>query len=67
MDEKLSKRFQKDAQQIVDTLFESKMLREDIKRNEMTDLENLIEFMIDSRFDSYVRARVLAEKYSNKV
>lgn len=56
------KHFSHDAKQIVDTMFDTKMLKQDITRDEMNVFEELIEFTLQSRFDSYVKAHALFEK-----
>jgi len=62
MENELSGRFKNDAKQIVDTLFETKYFIDDITRDQMDSIESLVEFMIDSRFESYVRAYHLGQR-----
>ena len=47
--------FQNDAKQMVDMMFETKLLREDITRDLMSTFEDLIQFLLESRYDSYVK------------
>ena len=56
------KQFSNDAKQIVDLIFESKMLRKNITRDEMNTFEELINFLLSSRFESYKRVESLLKR-----
>lgn len=50
MDEKM---FKNDAKQIVDIMFDTKLLKEDVTRDGMNAFEDLIQFLLQSKLDSY--------------
>lgn len=50
MDEKM---FKNDAKQIVDIMFDTKLLKEDVTRDGMNGFEDLIQFLLQSKFESY--------------
>jgi len=54
--------FKQDAKQIVDMLFDTRALRDDLTRDDMNTLENYIHFTLQSKFNSYERLRELTEK-----
>ena len=54
--------FKSDAKQIVDLFFETKLFKEDVTRDDMNETENLVQFLLESRFDSYVRINKLTER-----
>lgn len=54
--------FRKDAKQIVDLCFETKLLKEDVTRDTMNSFEDLISFMLQSRYDTYVKINKLFKK-----
>ena len=56
MDEKI---FKQDAKQIVDLAFNEKLFKDDITRDDMNSFEELINFLLSSRYESYKRAEKL--------
>ena len=48
-----TKIFKNDAKTLVDLMFETKILKEDVTRDEMNSFEEFIQFCLESRFDSY--------------
>lgn len=58
MDEKI---FKQDAKSIVDLAFESKLFKDSVTRDHMNALEDLIEYMLSSRLESYKRTEKLLE------
>ena len=58
MDEKI---FKQDAKQIVDLAFDNKLFKEEITRDDMNSFEQLINFLLSSRFESYKRTEKLFE------
>jgi len=64
MDEKY---FSNDAKQIVDLMFDTKILREDITRDDMNTIESYVNFLLSSKFDMYKRTKELLDKINNKV
>ena len=56
MDEHL---FKQDAKQIVDLAFDKKLFKDEITRDDMNGFEELIDFLLSSRFESYKRAEEL--------
>ena len=51
--------FKNDAKQIVDLVFDAKLFREDLTRDNLNSIEEMIQFMMQSRFESYQRAQNL--------
>jgi len=58
--------FKQDAKSIVDTIFETKCFREDLTRDDINAVEELVQFMLSSRFDSFLQARKLSQKIIKK-
>jgi len=61
-----NKIFKQDAKSIVDTLFETKIFRNDLTRDELNAIEELIDYMMTSRYDSIKRAEQLFSRISAK-
>ena len=51
--------FKNDAKQIVDLVFDAKLFRDDLTRDNLNSIEEMIQFMMQSRFESYQRAQNL--------
>jgi len=58
MDKKI---FKQDAKQIVDLVFDKKLFKDEITRDDMNAFEELIDFLLSSRYESYKRAEKLLE------
>ena len=56
MDEKI---FKQDAKQIVDLAFDTKLFKDEVTRDNMNSFEDLIGFLLKSRYESYKRAEAL--------
>lgn len=56
MEEKI---FKQDAKQIVDLAFDNKLFKEEVTRDDMNGFEDLIQFLLSSRYESYQRAEKL--------
>lgn len=56
--------FKADAKQIVDLCFDTKFFDDRITRDHMNEFENLITYLLQSRFESYKKSSALAEKFS---
>ena len=54
--------FKQDAKQIVDMLFDNSIFRENVTRDDMNAVEEHINFLLDSKFDSHLRLTKLVEK-----
>lgn len=54
--------FKQDAKIIVDMLFDTKAFREDITRDSMDGLQDLILYLLQNRHDSHLRLTALTEK-----
>ena len=52
-------RFKQDAKQITDMLFDKRLFIDDLTRDEMNAFENLIEFILNSRFESHLKCEAL--------
>ena len=61
-----NKIFKQDAKSIVDTLFETKIFRGDITRDELNTIEELIYYCMSARFDSLLRAEKLFKRINEK-
>jgi hypothetical protein len=51
--------FKNDAKQIVDLVFDAKVFREDLTRDNLNSIEEMIQFMMQGRFESYQRGQNL--------
>ena len=54
-------RFKQDAKQITDMLFDKRLFVDSLTRDEMNAFEDLIEFIINSKFESHLRCEKLLE------
>jgi len=63
MNEKI---FKQDAKSIVDVLFDTKVFADNISRDYVNSVEEMIEFMLQSRFDSYQKGQKLYESIKQK-
>lgn len=48
-----NKTFEKDAKQIVDLIFDNKMFKENITRDDMNYFEELILYLLSTKFKTY--------------
>lgn len=55
-----------DAKSIVDLAFEAKFFKENVTRDDINSFEELIKYMLQSRFESYVKIQKLNERMGNK-
>jgi len=58
--------FKQDAKSLVDTLFETKMFRDDLTRDELNAIEEMIDYCMSSRFDFLLRAEKLFQQIKDK-
>lgn len=58
--------FKQDAKSITDTLFETKIFRSDLTRDELNSVEELIDYCMSVRFDSVFRAEKLFKQIKEK-
>ena len=63
---KTNKIFKQDAKSIVDTLFETKIFRDDLTRDELNTVEEMVDYMMTSKYDSIKRAEKLFTQISAK-
>jgi hypothetical protein len=54
--------FKEDAKQLVDTVFEKGWFKSEITRDDMNSIEDLITYLLQSRFDSYKRIKDITDK-----
>lgn len=54
--------FRSDAKQMVDMAFDNKLFKGDVTRDDMTAFEDLIDFLLSTRFESYKRAEALFDR-----
>lgn len=54
--------FKADAKAIVDTAFDSKIFKDTLTRDDINSFEDLIEYMLKSRFEAYKKLHLLLEK-----
>lgn len=66
--EKEDKRYtsRNNAKSIIDTLFDKKLLREDVTRDQMNTLEDLLDFMMESSVKSWCLTESLLKSLKNK-
>lgn len=58
--------FKTDAKQLVDILFDRKLFIDGLTRDDLNGIEELLQYIMQSRFDSYLRAEKLFSKIKNK-
>jgi hypothetical protein len=52
-------RFKRDAKQITDMLFDKRLFTDSLTRDDMNAFEDLIEFLLNSKFESHLRCEAL--------
>lgn len=57
--------FKNDAKSIVDTLFDTKVFADKVTRDNMQELEALIEYMMQSRYNSRIKAMEIMDRIKN--
>ena len=62
MDENI---FRQDAKQMVDLAFNNKLFKEKITRDDMIGFEGLINYLLQSKYESYIRAEALFKSLEN--
>lgn len=63
MDEKL---FKQDAKQIVDMCFDNRLFKDTLTRDDFNSFEDLIQFLLQSKFNTYVKTEELFRKINAK-
>ena len=58
MDDKI---FKKDAKHMVDMMFDANLFHNNVTRDNMNTFQDLIQFLLQSNFDSYKRLEKLKE------
>ncbi len=58
--------FGRDAKQIVDMFFSNKLFRDEITRDDMNHFEGLISFLLQSKFNMYVKCEELLASLDKK-
>ena len=61
-----NKIFKQDAKSIVDTLFETKIFKDNLTRDELNTIEELIDYCMSARFESLLRAEKLFKQIKDK-
>ncbi len=57
--------FKADGKQIVDMIFDAKMFKDDTTRDDMSGIEELIVYLLQSKFDTYARLAKLTGKINH--
>ena len=57
-----NKNFKNDAKMVVDALFNAKVFKDDVTRDEMIKTEELIDFMMSSSFESHIKIQKFLDK-----
>jgi hypothetical protein len=60
------KRFRSEAKSMVDVMFNSKLFKDDLTRDEMNSIEDFIQFSMESGFDSHLKIEKLNEKINKR-
>lgn len=60
------KRFAAGAKIIVDTMFDNRLFKDSITRDDMNGFEELIQFMLESKFNMAWKSEKLFESITNK-
>jgi hypothetical protein len=58
--------FKSDAKQMVDMLFDTKIFIPTLTRDELNGIEELIQYILQSKFDSHIRVEKLFSKIKDK-
>lgn len=58
--------FSSDAKDIVDTLFNTKVFRDNLTRDDLNEIEVFVQYCLQSRFDNHLKAKFLFDKIKNK-
>lgn len=60
------KKFAADAKLIVDSIFDNRLFKDNITRDDMNGYEDLIQFMLESKFNMAWKAKELFERIDHK-
>lgn len=66
MDEKDRIIPKQESKTIVDTLFDNKLFRNDLTRDELNSIEEYIDYSMNSRLNSHLKFRDLADKIQKR-
>lgn len=58
--------FKADAKQIVDMAFDNKLFKDELTRDDFNAFEDLLQFLLQSRFESYKRVVALTESIDKR-
>ncbi len=61
-----NRHFANDAKQIVDLYFDNKMFKDQITRDDMNNFEDLISFLLQSKFEMYIKSEKLLSSLDKK-
>ena len=53
--------FKQDSKQVIDMIFDAKMFKDDMTRDDMKAVEDLLCYLLESKFDTYKRLAKLME------
>jgi hypothetical protein len=59
--------FKTDAKQIVDMAFDAKLFNDSLTRDDFNSFEELIGFLLQSRYESYIRVSKLLDRIQSNV
>ena len=62
MEENREKLFTNDAKTMVDTMYDNRLFKDDVTRDDMNAFEDLIDFLLSSRYTGYKRMQDLMER-----
>jgi hypothetical protein len=57
--------FKLDAKTIVDLSFNNKLFKDEVTRDDMDKFEDLLSYLLQSKYESYKRAEELLKKLKN--
>jgi hypothetical protein len=57
--------FKRDAKTIVDLSFNNKLFKDEVTRDDMDKFEDLLSYLLQSKYESYKRAEELLKKLKN--
>jgi hypothetical protein len=61
----LDKLIERDAKSVVDTMFETKILKSDLTRDNMNSIEEFIAYMMKTRINGYIKMSKLQKTIEN--
>jgi hypothetical protein len=59
--------FKREAKMLVDQLFNTKVFRDDITRDDMNNIEEFLSYLLNSKFEMHLKGEALLRSLSDSV